>query len=142
MPMPIIRNRSKVVACTAYTPIAVMMAMTGTRVQFGMERIRVKMRTIGMFRINSMTLAMNSEAIRPQTMSGCCWNNSGPGVMLYRVRAPIITAVVPEPGTPRVSIGTRAPQQEAPMAVSGAARPRLSPWPNLLLAPASFFSVM
>ncbi|MNN77442.1 hypothetical protein D3C81_1939040 [compost metagenome] len=89
-----------------------------------------------------MMLATNSEAIRPQTISGCCSNSSGPGVMLYRVSAPIITAVVPEPGTPRVSIGTRAPQQDAPMAVSGAARPRASPLPNLPLAPAMRFSVM
>ncbi|MNP61491.1 hypothetical protein D3C76_1566870 [compost metagenome] len=85
---------------------------------------------------------MNNEAIRPQTMSGCCWNSNGPGVMLYSDRAPIITAVVPEPGTPSVSIGTRAPQAAPPMAVSGAARPRLSPWPNLPLAPARRFSVM
>jgi hypothetical protein len=104
--------------------------------------MRVNTRTIGTLRMISMTLAMNSEAIRPQTMSGCCWNSSGPGVMLYRVRAPIITAVVPEPGTPRVSIGTMAPQAEAPMAVSGAARPRMSPLPNSPLAPASFFSVI
>ncbi|MOA39248.1 hypothetical protein D3C78_1610110 [compost metagenome] len=85
---------------------------------------------------------MNSEAIRPQTICGCSWNSSGPGVMLYRLSAPIITAVVPEPGTPRVSIGTSAPQAEAPMAVSGAARPRMSPWPNLPLSPAYFFSVI
>ncbi len=89
-----------------------------------------------------MMLAMNNDAIRPQTMSGCCWNSSGPGVMLYSDSAPIITAVVPEPGTPRVSIGTSAPQAEAPIAVSGAARPRMSPWPNVPLAPAMRFSVM
>ncbi|MCY1426129.1 hypothetical protein D9M71_419410 [compost metagenome] len=142
MPIPIIRNRSKVVACTAYTPMAVMIAITGTSAQFGTARMRVNRRTIGTFSMSSMTLAMNSEAIKPQTMSGCCWNSRGPGVMLYRVKAPIITAVVPEPGTPRVSIGTRAPQHAAPMAVSGAARPRLSPWPNLPLAPATRFSVM
>src|ERR1700712_5412126 len=101
-----------------------MIAITGTSAQFGTDRMRVKMRIIGMLRITSMMLATNNEAIRPQTMSGCCWNSSGPGVMLYNDSAPIITAVVPEPGTPRVSIGTSAPQAEAPMAVSGAARPR------------------
>ncbi|MOA13235.1 hypothetical protein D3C78_1332750 [compost metagenome] len=85
---------------------------------------------------------MNNEAIRPQTMSGCCANSIGPGVMLYKVSAPIITAVVPDPGTPRVSMGTRAPQQEAPIAVSGAAKPRLSPLPKVPLAPAMRFSVM
>ncbi|MNW10189.1 hypothetical protein D3C71_2073490 [compost metagenome] len=89
-----------------------------------------------------MKLAINNEAIRPQTMSGCCWNSSGPGVMLYSDSAPIITAVVPDPGTPSVSIGTIAPQAAAPIAVSGAARPRLSPWPNLPSAPAMRFSVI
>ncbi|MCY1245344.1 hypothetical protein D9M72_584900 [compost metagenome] len=142
MPIPIIRNRSKVVACTAYTPIAVMIAIIGTSAQFGTARILVKMRIIGILRITSMMLAINNDAIRPQTMSGCCWNSRGPGVMLYSDSAPIITAVVPEPGTPRVSIGTSAPQASAPMAVSGAARPRLSPWPNLPLGPAMRFSVM
>src|SRR3546814_8848150 len=102
-----------------------MIAMTGTNAQFGTARIRVKTQIIGMLRITSMILATNNEAIRPQTMSGCCWNNSGPGVMLYSDSAPIITAVVPEPGTPRVSIGTNAPQAAPPTAVSGAARPRL-----------------
>ncbi|MNL70960.1 hypothetical protein D3C87_1960380 [compost metagenome] len=100
------------------------------------------MRIIGMLRITSMRLAMNNDAISPQTMSGCCWNSSGPGVMLYSDRAPIITAVVPEPGTPRVSIGTSAPQAAPPIAVSGAARPRMSPWPKVPLAPAMRFSVM
>ena len=47
MPIPTIRNRSKVVACTAYTPIAVMIAITGTSAQFGTARMRVKMRIIG-----------------------------------------------------------------------------------------------
>ena len=40
-----------------------------------------------------MTLATNSDAIRPQTRSGCCWNSKGPGVMLYSDSAPIITAI-------------------------------------------------
>ncbi|MNU10358.1 hypothetical protein D3C72_2574620 [compost metagenome] len=61
---------------------------------------------------------------------------------MCKVSAPIITAVVPDPGTPRVSMGTRAPQQEAPIAVSGAAKPRLSPLPKVPLAPAMRFSVM
>src|SRR3546814_4197625 len=76
-----------------------MIAMTGTNAQLGTARIRVKTRIIGMLRITSMMLATNNEAIRPQTMSGCCWNSSGPGVMLYSDSAPIITAVRSEEHT-------------------------------------------
>ena len=62
-----------------------------------------------MFIASNMTLAIASEAIRPHTTTGWSWNSVGPGVMLYSVSAPIITAVVPEPGTPRVSIGISEP---------------------------------
>ena len=55
------------------------MAITGTSTQLGTLRMRVNSRIIGMLRITSMRLAMNSEAIRPQTISGCCWNSIGPG---------------------------------------------------------------
>ncbi|MNY21489.1 hypothetical protein D3C86_1550400 [compost metagenome] len=61
---------------------------------------------------------------------------------MYRLRAPIITAVVPEPGTPRVSMGIIEPQAEALLAASGAARPRRSPSPKRPLAPARRFSFM
>ncbi len=98
--------------------------------------------TSGMFITSRITLPMNSEAIRPQTTSGCCSNSSGPGVMLYSVSAPIITAVVPEPGTPRVSMGISEPQAEALLAASGAARPRRSPSPKRPLSPAMRFSLM
>jgi hypothetical protein len=50
--------------------------------------------------------------------------------MLYSDSAPTITAVVPEPGTPSVSIGTKLPSAEALLAASGAATPRMSPLPN------------
>jgi len=52
--------------------MAVMMAIAGTSAQLGTDRIRVKIRIIGMLRITSMTLAINNDAIRPQTISGCC----------------------------------------------------------------------
>src|SRR5690606_28121588 len=107
-----------------------MMAMAGTRVQFGTDRMRVNTLIIGTFITIRMMLAMNNDAIRPQTRSGWFWNSSGPGVMLYSVSAPIITAVVPEPGIPNVSIGTMEPHAEALLAVSGAARPRRSPLPK------------
>ena len=85
---------------------------------------------------------MNKEAIKPQTMSGCSVNNCGPGVMLYKVNAPIITAVVPEPGTPKVNIGMNEPHAEALFAASGAAIPRKSPSPNVPFLPANLRSVV
>ncbi len=63
-------------------------------------------------------------------------NSCGPGVILYKVNAPIITAVVPEPGTPNVNIGTNEPHADALLAASGDATPRRSPSPNLPLSPA------
>src|SRR3990167_9142512 len=84
--------------------------IAGTSTQLGTLSMRANRPTSGMFITSRITLPINSEAIRPQTTSGCCSNSSGPGVMLYRVRAPIITAVVPEPGTPRVSMGISEPQ--------------------------------
>ncbi len=62
--------------------------------------------------------------------------------MLYISNAPIITAVVPEPGTPSVNMGTNEPQAAALFALSGAASPRKSPLPNLLLSFAIFRSVV
>ncbi|MNG19154.1 hypothetical protein D3C84_1032860 [compost metagenome] len=61
---------------------------------------------------------------------------------MYRLSAPIITAVVPEPGTPRVSMGISEPQAEALLAASGAATPRRSPLPNVPELPAMRFSLM
>ncbi|MCY1522811.1 hypothetical protein D9M68_576810 [compost metagenome] len=130
------------VLCTAYTPTTLTMVIAGTRIQVGTLSMRANRPTSGMFITSRMTLPMNSEAIRPQTTSGCCSNSSGPGVMLYRVRAPIITAVVPEPGTPRVSIGISEPQAEALLAASGAATPRRSPSPKRPELPAMRFSLM
>ncbi|MNI51869.1 hypothetical protein D3C73_1066140 [compost metagenome] len=42
-----------------------------------------------------------------------------------------MTAVVPDPGTPSVNIGTNDPMADAVAAASGATRPRMSPLPNL-----------
>src|SRR3546814_3086019 len=92
----------------AYTPMKLTARMPGTISQPGTDSTLEKTRTIGTFMMNNITLAMNSDAIKPQTNSGLVSNSTGPGVMLYRVSAPIITAVVPEPGTPSVSMGTRS----------------------------------
>src|SRR3546814_14199252 len=93
----------------AYTPMKLTARMPGTISQPGTDSTLEKTRTIGTFMMNNITLAMNSDAIKPQTNSGLVSNSTGPGVMLYRVSAPIITAVVPEPGTPSVSMGTNEP---------------------------------
>lgn len=104
----------------------------------GMVSIRVNRPINGIFMISSITFAISSAAMSPQTISGCSVNIAGHGVMLYSVSAPIITAVVPEPGTPSVSIGMKEPQAEALFAASGAATPRISPLPKLSLLPLSF----
>ena len=64
-------------------------------------------------------------------------------MMLKATRAPSKIAVVPEPGIPRVNIGTKEPVQAALFAVSGAARPRIDPFPNFSrsLAGARFRSI-
>ena len=129
------------VECTAYTPTVDTARMPGTSAQFGTFSMRVNTPTIGMFITSRITLPMNIDAIRPQTSVGCCWNSAGPGVMLYSVSAPIITAVVPEPGTPSVSIGMNEALADALLAASGAATPRMSPSPKVPLAPAMRFSI-
>ena len=47
-----------------------------------------------------------------------------------RVSAPIITAVLPSPGIPRLSIGTMAPPLTELFAVSDAINPEGSPFPK------------
>ncbi len=83
---------------------------------------------------------MKSAAISPQTTSGFCWNRSGPGVMLSASSMASSTAVVPEPGTPRASIGTSAPPAAALLPASGAATPRGSPVPKVPSLSTSAFS--
>ena len=57
------------------------------------------------------------------------------------MKAPSITAVVPEPGMPSASIGTIEPVCAALSAVSGAARPRMSPLPKVPLSEMRFSAV-
>ena len=63
----------------------------------------------GRLRIRSITLPMYMLATSPQNTSGWVLSNNGPGCMPYRVSAPSITAVVPEPGMPSAISGTSAP---------------------------------
>ncbi|EWS57640.1 hypothetical protein Y695_04791 [Hydrogenophaga sp. T4] len=70
------------VACTAYTPTLLTATMPGTSSQLGTLRTLVNTPTSGMLSTSRITLATNSEAIRPHTRSGCWVNSAGPGVML------------------------------------------------------------
>ena len=54
----------------------------------------------------------------------------GPGDTFKAISAPRRIAVVPEPGIPSVSKGTKDPVQAALFALSGAARPFTEPFPN------------
>ena len=58
-----------------------------------------------------------------QKISGFVSYNLGPGWIPKPNKAPSITAVVPLPGIPSVSKGTKEPEQAALFAVSGADKP-------------------
>src|SRR5210317_2041194 len=97
----------------------------------GNKRILVNIRTIGMFKINKTKFAKNKAAINPQTTSGLFLNNKGPGVIFIVINIAKRTAVVPDPGTPRDNIGTRAPPAAELLPASGAATPLSSPFPKV-----------
>ena len=104
--------------------------ISGYRTLAGTESTRTRTLAIGMLMNRSMKLPMNIDAIMPQATSGCFVKRSGPGWRPSISRAPSMTAVVPDPGMPRVIIGMRAPTLEALLAASGAARPSIAPLPN------------
>jgi hypothetical protein len=87
-------------------------------------------------------LPMYMLAMTAQTSSAFLSNISGPGRRPNIMRAPRITAVVPEPGTPSESIGTMAPAAAALFDASGPATPSIAPRPNRDGSRASFFSTM
>ena len=66
----------------------------------------------------------------PQTSSDSWLKSSGPGCRPYIWNAASMTAVVPEPGTPSASSGTRLPPALALLAASGPATPSMAPSPN------------
>ena len=66
---------------------------------------------------------MYIETITPQNTAGSESSRRGPGWMPRLSMTPNNTAVVPEPGMPRVSNGTKEPVQAALLAASGAAMP-------------------
>ena len=73
---------------------------------------------------------MYIEIITDQKICGSSIIKRGPGLTLRAINAPSKIAVVPEPGMPNVNSGTNDPVQAALLAVSGAARPLIDPFPN------------
>ena len=73
---------------------------------------------------------MYIDTITAQKISGRSTISLGPGATFSAISAPSRIAVVPEPGIPRVSRGTKEPVQAALFAVSGAASPLIDPLPN------------
>ena len=114
----------------------------GSSTHGGTDNILTKILTIGTF-INSRTkFAIRSEAMSPHTTSGLSENSVGPGVILSVTSRASSTAVVPDPGTPSVSIGTSAPPAAALFPASGAATPLGTPVPNFLLSLETDFSAI
>ena len=65
-----------------------------------------------------------------QKIFGSSTIRRGPGFTFKAMSAPNKMAVVPDPGIPSVSNGTKDPVQAALLAVSGAAKPLIEPLPN------------
>ena len=116
------------------------MVTPGSKIAAGTCKTRLKIFTIGTLRTNNTKFAISNEAIRPHTTSGLSVNSKGPGVIFNVINKARRTAVVPEPGTPSVSIGTNAPPAAELFPASGAAIPFGSPVPNLSFSFASDFS--
>ena len=112
----------------------------GSKIEAGTSNNRLNILTIGTFNISKTIFAIKRDAIRPHTTSGLSVNSSGPGVIFKVIRRANKTAVVPEPGTPNVSMGTNAPPAAALFPASGAAIPRGSPFPNWDLSELDDFS--
>ena len=88
----------------------------------------------GKFKINNTKFPKYIERITDQKISGWSSIRRGPGDTFKAISAPRRIAVVPEPGMPSVSSGTKDPVQAALFALSGAARPFTDPFPNCSLS--------
>jgi len=69
-------------------------------------------------------------AMNPQNSWGCCWMSRGPGAMPWIINAAIMMAGMAPEGSPRASMGTKAPDVAELLADSGPATPATAPWPN------------
>src|SRR6476659_315096 len=115
--------------------------IAGNRKRYGTVNSLIQMPIRGRFRITSIALPTHIEAIRPQKSCGLLVITCGPGWMPLIVIAPTISAITALGGMPSVSIGMNEVCAPALLADSGPATPRMSPLPNLLVEPASFFSI-
>ena len=90
--------------------------------------------TSGRLSTSSTTLPTYMEAMNPQNSSGCWRISNGPGLTPCTIMAASITAGIGPEGTPRASIGTKAPEVAELLADSGPARPGHRALPELLRA--------
>lgn len=95
-----------------------------------MLKIFAKYGISGKFKISKKTFPRYIEAMIPQKISGRSVIKSGPGCTPSTRNAPNMTAVVPEPGIPKLKSGTNAPLVAALLELSGAASPLMDPFPN------------
>src|SRR5947199_2169662 len=116
--------------------------MAGKRNRYGTVSSLIQMPIIGRFSTTSIRLPTHIDAIRPQKSCGLLVITCGPGWMPLIVIAPTISAITALGGMPSVSIGMNGVCAPALLADSGPATPRMSPLPNLPLAPAIFFSIV
>src|SRR3990167_10522869 len=121
---------SKLLLLVEYTPIAQNSTMAGNSQRYGTVSNLIQMPISGRFRTTSIKLPIYMEAIRPQNSSGLLVMTCGPGWMLWMVMAPTISAITALGGIPRVSSGMNDVCEPALLAASGAATPRMLPWPN------------
>src|SRR3954471_14312654 len=116
--------------------------IAGNRNRYGTVSSLIHMPISGRLRMTSIALPTHIEAIRAQNSCGVEVITCGPGWMPLIVIAPTISAITALGGMPSVSIGMNDVCAPALLADSGPATPRMSPLPNLPLAPAIFFSIV
>ena len=80
--------------------------------------------------MSRITLPTYIEAMKPQKSCGSFLMRSGPGVTPWTIMAASSSAATGTPGTPRASMGTKAPEVAALLADSGPATPATAPLPN------------
>ena len=115
-----------------YAPAMAKKSTNGIKKLRGINNNLAMYGTSGRLRSSSMTLPKYMDMIIDQKTSGRSCISCGPGCRFRAMKAPKSTAVVPEPGIPKVSNGTKEPVLAALFAVSGAAKPLIEPLPNSL----------
>src|SRR5512133_2902470 len=121
---------SQVLLLVLYTPMAQNSTMAGYSQRYGTLSNLIQMPISGWFSTISMALPIHIEAIRPQNSSGLLLMTCGPGWMLWMVMAPTISAITALGGMPNVSSGMNEVCEAALLAASGAATPRILPFPK------------